>query len=163
MRNLVTFATVLHATILLMDNDFCIENSMGFLVGRAARVMAQTLNRNFLEAGYELTVDHWIILSKLLYEGGQKQQHFTEVTGRDKTSITRIIDYMEERKWVYRAPDKHDRRVNSVYLTNQGQGLQADLRKIVEKTNRELESHLDEKDLKTCKKVLNEIFELLYP
>ena len=144
-----------------MKDDFYIEHSMGFLVGRAARVMAIRLNRKFAEAGYNLTVDHWIILSKLLHEGGQKQQHFSEVTGWDKTTITRIIDYMEERKWVYRAPSDHDRRIKLVYLTNQGKGLQQDLRVIVEKFNRELESQLQQDELLTCKKVLTEIFEVL--
>jgi len=142
-----------------MSKPFYIEHSMGFLVGRAARMMAMNLNRNFADAGYNLTVDHWIILSKLLHEGGQKQQHFSEVTGWDKTTITRFIDYMEERNWVYRAPDTHDRRNKLIYLTNQGKGLQEDLRKIVEDNNNRLENGLDATELQHCKKILTTIFD----
>ncbi len=141
-----------------MGEPFYIENSMGFLVGRSARVMAMNLNRKFSQAGYAVTVDHWIILSKLLHQGGQKQQYFAQISGHDKTAITRIIDYMEERNWVYRQPDTHDRRNKKLYLTNQGKGLQQDLVKIVKEANEEIEQQLDEQELKTCKKVLREIF-----
>lgn len=145
-----------------MDEEFRIENSLGFLVGRAYKVLALKLNRNFANAGYEVTLDHWIILSTLLHEGGQKQQHFSEITGWDKTSITRIIDFMEDRKWVYREPHNQDRRVKLVYLTNQGRGLHTDLRQVVEKTNREVERELNPGDLATCKAVLRQVFEVVH-
>ncbi len=142
-----------------MEDDFQIENSLGFLVGRTYKVLAQKLNSNFAKAGYEVSLDHWIILSKLIHEGGQKQQHFSAVTGWDKTSITRIIDFMESRKWVYREADKSDRRIKLVYLTSQGRSLHTELMKIVKKTNYEMENELNQEDLATCKKVLKQLFE----
>lgn len=145
-----------------MNSEFCLEDSMGFLVGRASRVLALKLNKNFATAGFDVTLDHWIILNKLLYYGEQKQQTFSEITGWDKTTLTRIIDFMEDRKWVYRAPHKQDRRVKLIHLTTLGKGLHADLRPIVQQTNEEVESQLDPQDLAKCKKVLKEVFDLVH-
>lgn len=138
-----------------------IDDRTGFLVGRAARVMAHSLNREFHSAGYQLTVDHWIVLSKLLYEGGQKQQHLCAETGSDKTTITRQIDFMEEQQWVYRLPDEQDRRNKLIYLTAEGHRLQYDLSLIVDHFNQKIENQLDSKELQTCKKVLNDIFRVI--
>ena len=106
--------------------------------------MAHSLNREFHNAGYQLTVDHWIVLSKLLHEGGQKQQHLSAETGSDKTTITRLIDFMEEQRWVYRQPDEQDRRNKLTYRFNQ-----------------QIEEQLDDQELQTCKKVLNDIFRIV--
>lgn len=146
-----------------MEDDFRIENSLGFLVGRTYKLLAQKLNRNFANAGYEVSLEHWIILSKLIHEGGQKQQHFSSVTGWDKTSVTRIIDFMEARNWVYREADKHDRRSKLVYLTNQGRGLHTDLKEVVQQTNYEIEDKFDREELATCKKVLKQVFKVVHP
>jgi Transcriptional regulators len=140
-----------------MEKPHRIDDRTGFLVGRAARVMAHSLNREFHNAGYQLTVDHWIILSKLLHEGGQKQQHLSAETGSDKTTITRLIDFMEEQRWLYRQPDEQDRRNKLIYLTADGQSLQHDLSLIVDQFNEKIENQLDDKELQICKKVLNDI------
>lgn len=144
-----------------MENSHRIDDRTGFLVGRAARVMAHSLNREFHNAGYQLTVDHWIVLSKLLHEGGQKQQHLSAETGSDKTTITRLIDFMEEQRWVYRQPDEQDRRNKLTYLTAEGQSLQYDLSLIVDRFNQQIEEQLDDQELQTCKKVLNDIFRII--
>ncbi len=144
-----------------MGDNFQIDNTMGFLVGRAARVMAMTLNRKFHEHGYQLSVDHWIILSKLLREGGQKQQHLSSETGSDKTTITRMIDYMEAQEWLYRQPDEQDRRNKLIYLTDDGKALQATLTEIANTTNEAIEAHLNDAELETCKKVLKDLYAVI--
>lgn len=140
-----------------MADPFQIDNTLGFLVGRASRLMAMTLNRKFQDSGYNLSVDHWIILSKLLREGGQKQQHLSSETGSDKTTITRMIDYMENRDWVYRQADQDDRRNKLIYLTNSGKVLQEELTLIAKTANESIEGHLNNEELETCKKVLKDL------
>lgn len=142
-----------------MADAFHIDNTLGFLVGRSARVMAITLNRKFHEAGYNLSVDHWIILSKLLREGGQKQQHLSSQTGCDKTTITRMIDYMENQQWLYRQPDQKDRRNKLIYLTDAGMRLQAVLTEIANQTNEAIEAQLNGEELETAKKLLKDLYE----
>lgn len=144
-----------------MTNHSRIANTMGYLVGRTARVMAMVLNQKFQDAGYNLSVDHWIILSKICQEGGQKQLHLSAEIGSDKTTITRMIDYMEERNWVYRKPDDHDRRSKLIFLTDNGRNLQEALTTIAVETNESIEAHFHDQELNKCKQVLNEIFHLL--
>jgi DNA-binding MarR family transcriptional regulator len=68
---------------------------------------------------------------------------------------------MEEQRWVYRQPDEQDRRNKLTYLTAEGQSLQYDLSLIVDRFNQQIEEQLDDQELQTCKKVLNDIFRIV--
>lgn len=72
-----------------------------------------------------------------------------------------MIDYMEERNWVYRKPDDHDRRSKLIFLTDNGRNLQEALTTIAVETNESIEAHFHDQELNKCKQVLNEIFHLL--
>ncbi len=138
-----------------------IDNTMGFLVGRAARMLAITLTRKFHDYGYNLSVDHWVILSKLSREGGQKQQFLSKETGSDKTTITRMIDYLENQNWLYRQADEKDRRNKLIYLTDNGKNLEKELTIIANSTNQFIEDHFNDTELKTCKQVLNNLYNVI--
>ncbi len=140
-------------------NEFDLRDAIGYLVGRASRALGMKLNRAFADHGYDITLDHWIIMNTSYCEGGKAQHEFVTITGRDKTAITRLIDDMETRNIVVRVPDQLDRRTKRVHLTHKGKELQMELLPIVWQVNQEAEKDIDQKDMKTCKKVLEELYQ----
>lgn len=152
---------VAYATIKLMSKTYKLENSLGYMMGRAARSMGVRLNRNFSESGYDVTCEQWSVLVNLWRNNGQSQQELAGTTCKDKTSMTRLIDGLEKRNLVVRTPDKVDRRQKLIYLTNKGKDFQQKLLHIVEKTLNEAQHNVSIKDLEICKKVLCQVYDNL--
>jgi DNA-binding MarR family transcriptional regulator len=136
-----------------------LEQSLGYTVGRAARSLGTKLNRNFAEAGFDVTCEQWSILANLWNANGQSQQELAGTTCKDKTSMTRLIDNMENHNLVVRIPSKEDKRQKFIYLTPKGKKFRNELLKIVKLTIEQAQKNISLKDLETCKKVLNQVYE----
>ena len=137
--------------------QYNLEESLGYVIGRAGRSMANRLNHNFEKAGYDVTCEQWAVLMNLWHKNGQSQKDLAGITCKDKTSITRLIDGMEKRNLVVRIPDKKDARQKLIYLTNQGKAFQQELLKLVKQTLAEAQKKIRPRDLKICKDVLRQV------
>ncbi len=140
-------------------HHYNLEESLGHALGRTTRAMGTRLNRNFADAGYDVTCEQWSILVNLWQKNGQSQQDLAATTCKDKTSMTRLVDNMEKHSLVVRIPNKEDRRQKFIYLTKKGQDLREKLFKIVQKTLGEAQKGINSKDLALCKKVLHQVYE----
>jgi len=141
--------------------EYNLEESLGCFVGRAHRVLANRLNRNFAEAGHEVTGEQWQILTRLWQEDGQSQQQLADCACKDKTSVTRLIDGLEKRNLVLRVADQTDRRNNLIYLTNKGKTLRKELSDVVKKTLAEAQQGVKAEHLAICKKALDKVYQNL--
>ena len=141
----------------IKKTPYNIEESLGYIVGRAGRALANRLNQNFEKAGYNVTCEQWAVLMNLWQKNGQSQKDLSGQTCKDKTSITRLIDGMEKRNLVVRIPDKKDARQKFIYLTNKGEELQQELLQLVKKTLTEAQEGIKDSELKICKDVLRRV------
>ncbi len=135
-----------------------LEESLGYVVGRAARALGARLNRNFASKGFDVTCEQWSILVNLGEKDGQTQQELAAHTCKDKTSMTRLIDGMEKHNLVVRIPDKQDKRHKLVYLTTKGKDFRAKLVGIVRDTLTEAQSGIKDQDMDQCKSILRKIY-----
>ena len=142
----------------MTKQNFSLEDSLGYIVGRAARSVGGLLNRNMALAGYDVTCEQWSVLFNLGKKNGQTQQDLAGLTCKDKTSMTRLIDGMEKHDLVVRIPDKQDKRQKLIYLTNKGKKLQSQLMTIVEATLEQAETGISAAQLKLCMDVLCKIY-----
>ena len=138
---------------------YILEESLGYVIGRAGRALGTRLNRNFVDAGHDVTCEQWSVLVNLWQKNGQSQQDLAGTTCKDKTSMTRLIDNMEKRDLVVRIPSKEDRRQKFIYLTKKGSNLQGKLVKIVHQTLQEAQKNISDKEIALCKKVLTRVYE----
>lgn len=137
--------------------DYNLEESLGYVIGRAARSMANRLNHNFEKSGYDVTCEQWAVLMNLWHKDGQTQKELASITCKDKTSITRLLDGLEKKNLVVRIPGKKDARQKIIYLTNQGKAFQQELLKIVKETLAEAQKGINARNLKVCKDVLRQV------
>ncbi len=138
-----------------------IENSLGSIIRRADRVLINRLNKHFRENGYDITTEQYRIFINLWNKAGQSQQELAEVTLKNKTSITRLINGLEQKKLVKRVPDKIDRRNKLIYLTRRGKKLPEALAVLAKKTLKQAQLDISEDDIKVCEKVLSKIIQNL--
>ncbi|MGD9977920.1 MAG: MarR family winged helix-turn-helix transcriptional regulator [Bacteroidales bacterium] len=73
-------------------------HSFAFILYRCAITFRNELNKRFYkEFGDDLTVDYWFILSTLWESDNILQNLLAEKTNRDKASLSRTLDGMEEK------------------------------------------------------------------
>ncbi len=100
------------------------NRSMGTAIGRTLRVFKNTLQRKFESAGFNLSLEQWLILLLLKMQDGRTQQELCVASGKEKTTVTRLIDGLEKKKMINRVRDKSDRRNNLIYITPDGKNAE---------------------------------------
>ncbi|MDD5915374.1 MAG: MarR family winged helix-turn-helix transcriptional regulator, partial [Bacteroidales bacterium] len=71
----------------------------------------------FLEKGYNLTPEQFLVMDTLWDEGILTQQQIADITMRDKNSIVKLIDGLEARNLVKRVNNPKDKRQNLIKVT----------------------------------------------
>ena len=95
-----------------------------YLCGEFSHVFHQMLTREFKENDIAVTVEQFSVLAMLFYRDGLSQQEISDVLGRDKTTIARVISIMERDNMISRVTNKDDNRGKLIYLTRKGRSIQ---------------------------------------
>jgi MarR family transcriptional regulator, organic hydroperoxide resistance regulator len=77
----------------------------------------QRMSEKFQKSGFNLTPEQFLVMDTLWDEGVLTQQQIADITMRDKNSIVKLIDGLENRKLVRRASNPKDRRQNLIEVT----------------------------------------------
>lgn len=100
------------------------KKSLSQYLGHLQYLASKRLNELLVESGAEITSDQLRLLTLLWVEDGIPQQQLSCNASRDRASITRMVDILENQSIIVRIPDKNDRRVNLIYLTKKGKELE---------------------------------------
>jgi len=99
------------------------EKTIGRSISILNHLLAKKLNNLLFCQGTGITTDQFRMLTFLWDKDGIPQQKLGTLIGRDRASIARMIDILEDSGIVCRIPDNSDKRVNLVYLTKKGKQL----------------------------------------
>jgi DNA-binding MarR family transcriptional regulator len=102
-----------------------IEDSLGYLVNRVARLMAHDLADELRPAG--VGIGQWAVLLFLWARDGMSQAELSQVVAIEPPTMVRTIDRMVRDGFVSRSTDPKDARVSRIYLTDRGRALRDDL------------------------------------
>jgi len=142
----------------MTNNQFKKGELYSFITGKASTAIARRLQKNFKQAGVDITVEQWSVLYHLWKEEGQSQQQLCDATFRDKPSITRLVDNLEKIKLVKRVPSKNDRRINLIYLTREAKNLQEKTMDLANQTLNEALSGVTNGQIEIAKEVLQTVY-----
>ena len=131
--------------------------SMGMLINSAHRAMTKRFVQNAMKSGLDISLDQWMVLGPIWQLESASQKELGEITLKDKTNITRLVDILEKKNLVVRVEDQIDHRIKRVILTNAGKQLFFDVLPIMEKTREEVRKDISDQDIETFKKVLSSI------
>jgi DNA-binding MarR family transcriptional regulator len=129
--------------------------------GMASTAVARRLQKNFRQAGLEITIEQWSILYHLWKQDCLTQQELCERTFRDKPSTTRLIDNLEKLKLVKRTTSKHDKRKNHICLTETAKQLQDTTIDLANQTMDEALVGIKKDEIETVKHVLQKVYDNL--
>lgn len=100
---------------------FVIEESLGYLVNRAARLMARELAERLQPAG--VGIGAWAVLLFLWARDGVTQAELARVVAIEPPTMVRTIDRMVRDGLVKRAADPRDGRLTRIHLTPRARSL----------------------------------------
>lgn len=143
------------------NNHFKKSELYSFITGKASTAIARRLQKNFKQAGVEITIEQWSVLYHLWKEDGMSQQQLGEATFRDKPSITRLVDNLEKLNLVKRVASKEDRRINMIYITPEAKDLQEKTMELANQTLNESLAGVTNGQIEIAKEVLQQVYENL--
>ena len=143
------------------NNQFKKSELYSFITGKASTAIARRLQKNFKQAGVEITIEQWSVLYHLWKVDGMSQQQLCEATFRDKPSITRLLDNLEKLNMVKRVASKDDRRINMIYLTAEAKNLQEQSMDLANQTLNEALEGVTNGQVEIAKEVLQKVYENL--
>ncbi|WP_111645575.1 MarR family winged helix-turn-helix transcriptional regulator [Paranoxybacillus vitaminiphilus] len=138
-----------------------LDDSLGYKLFQASRLMTNRLNQNFKDNGFYLTHEQWQILSRLYEKDGQTQNQLALLNEKDQPSVSRLIDNMIKSGLVKRVSHPQDRRVNLIYLTEKAKEIEEPLKMLACKTIQEASLGIEAEDLAKCLNILDKIRENL--
>jgi DNA-binding MarR family transcriptional regulator len=105
--------------------ELVIEDSLGYLINRAARSMAHQLGEELRPAG--VGIGQWAVLLFLWAQDGMSQADLSRVVAIEPPTMARTLDRMVRDGFVARVADPHDGRVSRIHLTDRGRSLRDEL------------------------------------
>ncbi|MBI5971097.1 MAG: MarR family transcriptional regulator [Deltaproteobacteria bacterium] len=139
--------------ILIMFN---LDDSLGFLLNRAAFAMRRAFEKRLAKHG--LTAPQWAILARLWEEDGQSPSVVGRSLHFDRPTITGIVDRLEQKGLIRKARDSRDRRVIRTYLTDKGMALKKQLQPLAQGVNRIASMGISDADVARMKDCLRNIW-----
>ncbi len=133
------------------------ENSIGTQIGKTFRVLRHTLQREFINAGYNLTLEQWLILLLLKIRNNRSQYELGDACDKEKTTITRIIDNLYKHGFVKRVQDENNRRSNIISITEKGYEAEKVLTPIAIEINKKALKGFSQEEIELFFNMMNRI------
>lgn len=130
-----------------------LDNSLGYIVNSMAREMNACLYRSFREEGFEITPQQWAVLNRLWEMEGLHQSKLAKKTTKNRHNMTMILKQLENKRLIEKRPDKQDKRLQRVYLTERGKVLKEKLIPLAVETLDKIFSGVPSKDLEVLKSI----------
>lgn len=131
---------------------------------RTSKYVEMLIEKRLTQENLDLTMKQFILLMKVS-EKDCSQAELALITGRDKGSLTRLIQSLERKKFITRNNSIEDKRVNIVKTSVSGLEILEEAKKIVFNTFNELTEKLTKKEeelfIKTIHKIQAQTIHLL--
>ena len=130
---------------------------IGMLMSQVDRLCTKKFVQNARKFGMDISQDQWMVIGPIWKKKGISQKEIAEYCGKDKTSVTKIIDTLEKKNLLVRYSDQIDQRIKRVVLSNKGKDLMKNVMPVIEQHRNDLLEGIKNKEIETFKIVLKKI------
>ncbi len=132
-----------------------LEDSLGFQVNMTANAMKNRFN-NFLKP-YSLTSEQYVIMKSVEENPDISPTQLSEITFKDKTTITRMIDTLVKNGMLIRIPREDDRRAYNIQWSSKGEEVMKNILPIAEDVINKLRSQFQPQELEIFLNILEKL------
>ncbi len=115
--------------------------------------------KRFDEAQLNITVDQWVVLNNVCKNEGISQLELCAKAFKDAPTLTRIIDLMVKKEYLFRQNDREDRRKYGVFPTAQGKKVWEKASPLTVEARKIGWTNLSEEDYDRFYYILNTVFD----
>jgi len=133
------------------------DQDIGMLTNKISKKLLSYLNSNLEE--FNLTTEQWLVLLKLSKQNKINQKLLAEISGKDQSTLTRILDILERKKFIEKHPSKEDRRSFVIHITDDGLSISKKVVPFLENLFNDLLKDIPYEKLKIYNEVLLQIDE----
>ncbi len=132
---------------------------LGMVVGQMMRELLRVLKKRDIEqSDIPLTIEQHAVLHILNAKDSEViLNDMACAMGKDKSAILRIIDVLENKGLVRRAPDQKDRRKKYLMVTKTGEQVIENFKEIEKELREELKVGISAEEMKIFYKVINNL------
>lgn len=94
-----------------------LNKQVGVFLNLVHNKFKQYVTEIFEDQGFNITPEQFLVMDTLWDEGVLSQQEIANIILKDKNSVVKLVDGLEERKLVRRVANKKDRRQNLIEVT----------------------------------------------
>jgi DNA-binding MarR family transcriptional regulator len=113
----------LHLSLMGTKTKTGLALKFGRSMAELRNLLRQDIQVKIREHSINITFEMLEVMSCLWQKDGTNQQEIADLTLRDKSSMTYLIDNLVKRQMVRRVEDENDRRNKLIYLTEEGKAL----------------------------------------
>ena len=130
-----------------------------FKIDTTIKKIRNVLQKRFNEAGFDLTVDQWVLIDHVARNEGISQNTLAELTTKDAPTVTRILDLLVKKDLVERRMSEEDRRKFNIHLKPEGQKTFETVLPVVKEIRRQGWGQLSEEDYGHFVRIMDSIYQ----
>ncbi|MEA1980983.1 MAG: MarR family transcriptional regulator [candidate division Zixibacteria bacterium] len=142
-----------------------IENRKMFIrgVGRLWFIIKRLSKNKLAENNYDLTMEQVMVLNILEKFDGMSIKQLSEITERDSSTTSRMVNGLEKKNYVLRVPDQNDNRQKKIYITNKSKEKLKETIELGMEIQKVLIGDIDQKQFENTAELLHNIADRLEP
>lgn len=94
------------------------DQDIGMLANKITKKLVHHLNSKLVK--FQITTEQWSVLINLSEQNKISQKRLAEISDKDQSSLTRILDILERKNFIERHMSKEDRRSFVIHITEEG-------------------------------------------
>jgi len=143
------------------NNKGLTEVGIGYLINKTALHFKINCLQLFKENNFSLTPEQFGILFFLSKEDGMYQRQLAKVLLKDRPNITRLIDILEDKGFVYREIDPANRRIFKIHITEKGRQQSSEIHPHLIEMQKKAAVGITHEEISVFRKILGKICENL--
>jgi len=128
---------------------------------QVVRNLKQLIAKHIEHGGLDITADQWILLKLVATNSGLTQKQLAQAAGKDKPTVTRMLELMIKKDWVVKEPTPGDRRSYLILPTKSGQEAYRLGREHADKAMKQIWKKVGTKEKKATQKTIVKLLEQL--
>ena len=142
-----------------MATDQKLEDVLYYLIDKTNKVGRRYSQDAFIKAGYDITIDQWLVLKKIWDSEQINQVELADSIFKDTASITRILQILVKKKLVKKDFKEGDKRHYMLSLTVKGEQYFKEILSLVKTIRQQGTANFSDSEKETLKKLLNRVIQ----
>lgn len=132
-----------------------LEDILFYHIDKAIKSYRTFAQKSIKDAGFEITIDQWLVLKNLYDNPKIMQIELAERVFKDNASITRIIEILVKKMYLAKEIHSVDKRRSSYKITKFGEDLLKKIQPLILDNRRKALNKLTQNEIEITTKVMN--------